>query len=90
MRTRGAGAKNRGIHKALSGRATGQEYNGSTICGRTAHPLSGISDWEALTSDRDRWKALMEATVGLQTLKSQRSKKLVPIKYPNTVNLKSA
>ena len=63
----------RGIHKALYGRAAGRRPQGRPRMGwvdnvhQDAISL-GVGDWQAAALDRGRWKDLVEAARGLQAL----------------------
>ena len=60
----------RGIHKALSGRAAGRRPQGRPrmrwVDNVRQDAISlGVRDWQAAALDRRRWKDLVEAAVGL-------------------------
>ena len=63
----------RGIHKALNGRATGRRPQGRPrmrwvdYVRQDAISL-GVRDWQAAALDRGRWKDLVGVAVGLQAL----------------------
>ena len=63
----------RGIYKALYGRAMGRRPQGRPRLRwvdnvRQGATSLGVRDWQAAARDRGQWKAVVEAAVGLQTL----------------------
>ena len=63
----------RGIYKALHGRAMGRRPQGRPRMRwvdnvRQDASSLGVRDWQVSARDRGQWKAVVEAAVGLQTL----------------------